>query len=497
MAAAAGIFDSPAFYDVSPVDASLNRTLIPHTNRLIRAVNMRAAQVGAHGLQVVLDRRGTMFEIDRPKLGETGRPLVLDASGRAVEVFRIQTDIERNPIFFDRASKPIAKPRAIISPDLDKELTVQRFMIERTSLFLTAAGAVIDTEVGQADGGVLLAQNNSLIYYMTSVNDVYAYFLTGTKNGGITPKPTQFPTTQADLNAITMFATAHGKTFPDPEALAIEVKTAWIETTGLSNLSSYITRVATVPTYATSNPNDWVPNGQKTVQLALVAMHVVGSTKGHPEMIWATFEHFGNTPNAEYRYESTTGLKIVPQNTGGTWLFSASNSSGPFNEPHQQNPFGTNEIAAIAPHTISPSDTIRFKPFGAADNASPNPVVNSAAQSNTEVISLNNSVLGQLTAGDIRSNYYMTGATWSILGGTPTTNFGQPGNPAVTGGKLVGTSQLSNTTMETYQQVNTAFNSFGNNCFSCHRSNTVSVSHMFCTPGANPPCSRGLQPLFP
>jgi membrane associated rhomboid family serine protease len=26
-------------------------------------------------------------------------------------------------------------------------------------------------------------------------------------------------------------------------------------------------------------------------------MHVVGSVKGHPEMIWSTFEHVSNTPN--------------------------------------------------------------------------------------------------------------------------------------------------------------------------------------------------------
>jgi hypothetical protein len=501
------IFDSPAFFDVSPVDSNLNRTFIAHTNRLIRPLQVRVAQVGAHGLQVVLDRHGTIFEIDRPRLSDNGRPLVIDATGRQVEVFHIQMCVDRQPVFLDWASKPIANPRAIISPELNKALTVQRFMMDKTSIFLTAAGNVIDTEVGQADGGVLLAQNGSLIYYMTSVNDVYAYFLTGTKNGSITPRPTQFPTTPAQLNKITAFAAAHGKTFPDPEALAVEVKTAWIEASGLSNVSGYITRVGTVPSYDRSNPNHWVPNGQKTVKLALVGMHVVGSTKGHPEMIWATFEHFGNTPNAEYSYESTTGIKTVPQNTTGTWLFSASGSSGPFNVMQQQNPFGTNDIVAISPHTIGPSDTIRFKPFGAATDATPNPWVNSTAASNTEVISINNSVLRQLLPGDIRSNYYMTGATWSIDGATTTPcpapsqqdcgNFGNPGNPLIFPGKLVGTSQLSNSTMETYQQRDTLFNPSGNNCFSCHQTNTVGVSHMFCTPGVTPPCSRGLLPLFP
>jgi len=486
------IFDSPAFFDVSPVDANLNRTFIAHTNRLIRPLNVRVAQTGAHGLPVVLDKRGTIFEIDNPRLGENKKPLVLDATGRQVEVFGIERSGDRQPIFLDLGGKPIERPRAVISPLLNRKLTVQRFAFDKLSVFLTASGAVIDTEVGQADGGVLLAQNGSLIYYLTAVNDVYAYFLTGTKNGGITPTPTRFPTTQADLNKITTFAAAHGKTFPDPNALAIEMKSAWIEVTGIPNPGSYITRLGTVPTYDTSNPNQWVPNGQKTVKLALIGMHVVGSTKGHPEMIWSTFEHFGNTPNAEYSYESTMGTKTVPQDTTGSWLFSAPGSAGPFNEIHQQNPFGTNDILAIAPHTIGPSDTIRFKPFGAATDASPNPLVSTPA-SNTEIISINNSVLGQLLGGDIRSNYYMTGATWTIFGAAPISNFGDPGNVF---GNAVGTSQLSNTTMETYQQLDTQFNQFGNNCFSCHQTNTVAVSHMFCTPGAVN-CSKGLQPLFP
>src|SRR5207249_3386854 len=136
---------------------------------------------------------------------------------------------------------------------------------------------------------VLLAQNGSLVYYASMVNDVYAYFTTGTKNGGITPTPTRFPTTLADLNKITAFAQLHGKSFPDPEALAVEVKTSWVETTGLDT-SKYITVTGEIPIYDMSNPNQWTRNGTKKTTLAMVGMHVVGSTKGHPEMIWATFE---------------------------------------------------------------------------------------------------------------------------------------------------------------------------------------------------------------
>jgi hypothetical protein len=74
----------------------------------------------------------------------------------------------------------------------------------------------------------------------------------------------------------------------------------------------------------------------------------------------------------------------------------------------------------------------------------------------------------------------MTGATWTVNGGAPT---GQgDGIPAcgVSTGCPVGTSALSNTTMETYQQGkdNTLANG-GSNCFTCHVTNTTGVSHVF------------------
>jgi hypothetical protein len=233
-------------------------------------------------------------------------------------------------------------------------------------------------------------------------------------------------------------------------------------------------------------------NGQKEAELAMVGMHVVGSTKGHPEMIWATFEHIHNAPNGEYQYINTSGETItVPQDTSGNWLFSAANSNGPFNVAHMRADHALSQIDSVSPFTISPSDTIRWKSWGGdrvqerpENDVPPNPIVASTAESNTEIISINNSVRGMLASGDIRGNYIMTGATWTALGNAPTGQFGAGGNE-------VGTSQLSNATMETYQQGSNMAS--GSNCFSCHRTNTVQVSHMFCEPGTD--CNHGLKPL--
>jgi hypothetical protein len=164
-------------------------------------------------------------------------------------------------------------------------------------------------------------------------------------------------------------------------------------------------------------------------------------------MLWASFEHFGNSPNAAYMFtNSSNSSQTVPQTTAGTWLFCTSNSAGPFNQMHQSAAGAT--INAVAPFSVGPSDVRRDFPFGS-----------SSASSNAELISINNSVRSQLITGDIRANYFMLGTTWTKGGAAPS------------GSNEVGTNQLANTTMETFVP--------GSNCFMCHKTNTTNVSHVF------------------
>jgi hypothetical protein len=215
-----------------------------------------------------------------------------------------------------------------------------------------------------------------------------------------------------------------------------------------------------VPTYDKSNPNDWVPNGTATKNLAMVGMHIVGSTKGHPEMLWATFEHVSNGPAADYSYSKLpSGTANVPQNTAGTWVFSANGAAAPFNEMHMSMGLGAQKdhIVARPGFTISPSNILRVKPWG-LNGASSN--------GNAEIIAINNTVRTVLDPADLRRNYFHEGTTWTIFGASPT-----PGNQ-------VGANKLENTTMETFNQ--------GGNCFDCHGTNTTAVSHIF----------SGTKPLF-
>jgi hypothetical protein len=474
------IFDSPAFYDVSPpIDQQGHRNFIPHLpSGIFRNFAVRTPQVGPDGLPVLFSKAGQLLEVVTPPQGPSGKPLLLDNQGKAFEVEGLKMSPENKPIFLDkegRAIEHVIEPgaREHIAPSPGKPLIVRKIVIGGVPIFVDSTGNVIETEEGQAGGDdVLAAQNGSLVYYVTITNDVFAYMRTGAVDGAITPKPTQFPTTQAEADKITAFAAAHGKTFPDPDALAIELKSSWVEAAGLPNLNSYITMDARVPTFDKSNPKKWIPTGQKTVKLAMVGLHVVGSVAHHPEMIWATFEHIGNAPSATYTYtDASNAKKTVMQSTAGTWLFSATNSSGPFNVSHMT--FTDPNIDAIPPFNVSPSDTIRWKAWGAAFGVSPNPIDGSDTASNTEIIAINNSVRGQLAGGDVRGNYIMTGSTWTIGGAAPNAT------------NQVGTSKLANSTMETYQQ-GSSNSTGGSNCFSCHRTNQTPVSHVY----------DALNPLF-
>jgi hypothetical protein len=498
----AHVFDSPVFYDVTAPDANNQRHFVPHVPGTIETFNLRSAQVGAHGLPVVFDRAGTMLEVApaTAKLAAAA-PMVRDASGKLVAIAHAQLGPDGQPVLLDKAGKPIAtEPTKIDHPMLGKMAKganpvpqVHEISVDGVNLFLDAQNDFVPMGQGQADNSVLEAQNGSLVYYATMANDVYAYFTTMKKDAKVSPDVTVFPTTQAELTQIVQFAAQHGKVFPDPNALAVEIKTAWVEASSLPNPNGYVTMQAVIPTYNTSNPQQWTPGPPKQALMALVGVHVVGSVTGHPEMVWATFEHVNNAPLAPYTYINTQGQTVtVPQNTSGAWLFTANGSTGPFNYAHMQmgaKP-NTQNIVAKPPYSISPSDTIRWKAWGAASDLVPNQEDKSVAASNTEILSINNSVDGMMPAGDIRTNYNLEGATWTFGGASPVPQFNNP-RPDNTGNQI-GTSQLANVTMETYQQGSNTQAAGGSNCFSCHGNSTLTpkatarISHIY----------KGLQPLF-
>lgn len=298
-------------------------------------------------------------------------------------------------------------------------------------------------ETGQAGGGgVLISQAGSLVYYGIHVNDVYAEFLAGQKGGQI--QASEFPNSQADLNAVEHFA---GHNFSDGIALTLELKTSWVDATTVE-AGRYLTIEAQVPAYDRSSSTLWPPAGTQTRPLALVGMHVVGTVQGHPEFVWATFEHVDTVPDNTYYYTRSDGtMGVVPYDASGNWLFMASGGSMAGANVERAAVDKAGNIVAKSGQTIGPSNTYRVNPWGNAGNAA------SSATNNTEILSVNTDVLALLADGDIRKNYILIGALWTQNGQIPGTVNPPP--------PQIGSLELANSTMETYHQ--------DLNCFVCHQ----------------------------
>ena len=485
--------DSQTFFDVSPLDKG-TRTLQPHTPGFLHTFGVRTTKPGPHGLPVIFNGTGQMLEIERPQGGINAHLRIRDAQGDLVDVAHAERSQSGTLVLRDLTGAVIAARRAPLgSPILGApsagSILVRQFVVDGVPIFIDPFDNVVELPPGQADGGVLRARNGSLVYYGISVNDVYVCFRARLKKVEPNKLDPTFPYTDEDLAAIASFATENGRTLSDATALAVEVKTSWVEAARLPNSArGYIKADALVPDYNMSASDDWPPSGRppRKTTLALVGMHVVGSAAGHPEMIWATFEHFGNTPDAAYDYINVAGARATaPPSMNESWLFSRHSPARPgpdgFNKKHMKMSEGAH-IKAIAPYPISPSDTIRWKPWGAASDLVPNPNVDTVAESNTELIAINKSVHRKMR-GDVRSNYFLVGATWTepgIDGGQAPV---QP-TPQMPRGNQVGTSLLANSTMETYQQGKDRTASGTFNCFSCHVSShqsvaTTNLSHIF------------------
>ncbi|MBI3731588.1 MAG: hypothetical protein HY254_25085 [Burkholderiales bacterium] len=501
------IFASSAFYGVSPAVNHV-RNFIPQLTKQAMNFSPLLQQLGPNNLPVAFDKSGKLFEVLPPKLAPNGKATTLNKAGKTVEVDHVEVGAAGKVNLLTKAGKQIEtdlaanlrarlpkKQTALLTAASTDSNIVQSFKSDAKGglIFLDAAGNQVDMTIGQAGGSnVLVAQNGSLVYYSIAANDLFAYFLTQRKPTA--PTDLKYPTTAQELADVVAYAKKMGlRDLAAPEALAVEVKLAWIETTGFDEAAKkkFIIIDAEVPDISINQPASLkqatVKN--KKTKLALVGVHVVGSAKGNPELIWATFEHMDNTPNAEYKYIDVNGVeKLVPQNTKGKWLFSQDGASGPFNQALYKalgNAITCNDTS-VKPCVVKPNDTLRWKPWGAAADQNPRqadpthagPVI-TPPESNTDLVSINNSVISQLAAGDVRKNYLMIGSTWTSAGRAPDSD-----KPPATAINQVGTSRLANTTMETVHQGNNINWAGGTNCFSCHQSNTVTVSHIW--PDLNP-----------
>ena len=318
-------------------------------------------------------------------------------------------------------------------------------------------------ELGQAgSGGVLMSQQDSLVYYGVHVNQIYGFFLTGQKTGQISA--TVFPRNAQDLSEVTVFANNAfpGVPIQDPQTLVMEIKTSWVEASTVPDPDQFVLLEAVVPTFTKNSNTVWTQTGSKTTTLALVGIHVVGTVQNHPEFVWITYEHLLNAPDDDYYYYNTSQqVEKQTYDSSGEFLFIAtgSSSSGANVECMK---FTSNQIVAntnngtpVCSGGIVPSNTVRTYPWGSPANNQTSDVVNN----NTLLLSINDSIRGQLAKGDVRSNYLQTGGIWTSAP-SPTADAPIPDTSGFQASDLRGSLHAFNATMETYKQ--------GTSCFSCH-----------------------------
>ena len=262
---------SPQFYTVSPEDSSGRRNFIPNSPG--RPINMflRAMELGPHGLPIVMARTGQIVEVPHEIPGQKP-PSIRLANGRLIPGTQVQSvrkteqgTLElldaRGKLLAPKVLKlaPIVRQRALLSADrpvpvvpmraFTSAIQARKLVIKGIPIFLDPAGNVIDVEPGQADSGVLISQNGSLIYYIIAVNDVFAFHRT-MQGAAVIPPNTNiaFPTSMADVNAVVSFAASKGHTIQDPKALAIETKSSWMDASKVPNPNDYIQVEAVVRT---------------------------------------------------------------------------------------------------------------------------------------------------------------------------------------------------------------------------------------------------------
>lgn len=287
-------------------------------------------------------------------------------------------------------------------------------------------------------GGVLIDQQGQVVFYAQLLNETWYDFAVDSGYN----LPAKRAAAPDSLN------------FPTGGTGSLELKTAWrvaqtADSTFIPNASSrFITTQGMVPTVTIQNGEVHADTTKMIpATLALVGMHVVGTVNGHPEFIWASFEHVDNAPLC-----SATPQGATNPATGNAWSLYTANlqCTGDDGSP-------CNQVPSTA--SFSPTSVCQVNAYGDSSSTS---------QNTLNIQSLNKSVHAQLGSSSILQNYYLLGGQWTSPGGLPAI-FADSADGDTT--NIHGSGQLANTTMESFTQDAT--------CFNCHNPDSASSTPFF------------------
>lgn len=286
--------------------------------------------------------------------------------------------------------------------------------------------------------GIFVDHNGKSVYYSQYINKTFEDFIK--KNDLTNPAKVRAIDPNTEFPIYDKFG-------------AVELKASWKIVAKGEDVSDMFT-MKTLVSKLENEGGKIVINPDKTmkVTVALVGFHIGGIVNGHPEMIWATFEHKRNAPNVkpESTLEDVVSKDDSTFYTGGTIL-------GECNINSAVSGLKLNERT----QTLSPiTQVCRQYEFGNKIDVNP---------SNTQSIkTINASVASQIDPQNVWSNYYEVGAIWFLQTDAlepgmhiSTDSFTAPSGKKV---NLTGSLKLSNATIETFTQRQSTMD----NCFRCH-----------------------------
>jgi hypothetical protein len=383
-------------------------------------------------------------------------------------------------------------------------------------------------DIKQAGGRqILIDGNGNPLYYAIQVNQAFADFIHENRLE-----------TSAALQAYPDDPRTANLVFPPG---VVEFKSAWQVVEGspaeiADQTATYVTMTTTVPTLTqdpgpafTVHENRDVP---RTVTVRLLAIHVVSTLVGHPEFIWASFEHSTGMSKGMTDTSATDFQRDVAPILHGD---ENPSSDDPTNQnvvevvspdPHVLYAAGTPANKAntarieselrlvgqkfmLATDMTKPAQTSIYRMFPASKSNTTDP--------DAAITSLNHNVeylfkTTTLPSYDKRGNYRLLGAQWMDKPGyfeknvplqnnefspmirpsgrddgkhvaqdgtlaDPITLQELKANILVDGSDsefsiLAGEDRMSSTAMESFTQAPTSFN----NCFTCHNTQAVTVN---------------------
>ena len=357
--------------------------------------------------------------------------------------------------------------------------------------------------VNGAQGGYLIDQHGRFVYYAININPAFLQFLRNQNLRSVSGIQ------RVDTNLTVLGGkTGDGGKPDNSDILAgintniVEYKSAWMIVDKAHPPSNYFVVSAHVPHFIVSGNSliqekkSGVPKTDE-VKVALLALHVVFTLPGHPEMIWSTFEHVHKTVKGEVVRDNAPAASDNPGFADPNQPVTTEDFPFPLYKSHtllkEANQLPQNQLSSIIQawdensQSFTKGGTIVqtsvYRPYpGSKTNGSKNPSDPEDRKEDDEITTINLRAISMfddaksrhvIGDNDQRQNYQLVGAIWldqPMSGATPFFTLGKKFNIGLSQSTddptsaIAGEGRLGSTAMESF----TESEDLAPNCFSCH-----------------------------